>query len=91
MKIEFENEQEKKCLKHILLDWFLHNGDTDVLGCDPACRDESSPGCASCIEKTIDYQLDKYNELEFWTFGGEEWLMTQKIDNLLAELELIKE
>ena len=91
MKIEFENEQEKECLKHILLDWLLHNGDMDVLKCEPACRDESSPGCASCIEKAINYQLDEYNKLEFWPFGGEEWLMKQKIDNLLEDLELIEE
>lgn len=90
MKIEFENEQEKECLKHIFLDWLLHNGDIDVLGCAPVCRDASSPGCANCVEKIIKHQLES-NKLNFRTFGGEERLMEQKIDNLLTELKLIEE
>lgn len=90
LKIEFENEQEKECLKHILLDWLMHNGDTDVLGCEPACRNPSSPGCSHCVEELIDFQLNKLSKLKFWAFGGEEWLMKQKIDNLLKELKLIE-
>lgn len=85
MKIEFKNEQEKECLKHILFDWLTHNGDLDVLGCEPACRNESSPGCDYCIKEMIDYQLDKYNKLEFWPYGGEEWLMQQKVNEAIGE------
>lgn len=80
MKIEFENEQEKECLKHILFDWLTHNGSTDVLGCDPACRDESSPGCDWCIKNTIDMQFNKWNQLKFWCFGGEDWLMKHNVE-----------
>lgn len=80
MKIEFKNEQEKECLKYILLDWFTHNGDFDVLSCDPACRNESSPGCDYCIKKTLDLQLDKFDKLEFWHYGGEEWIMEQSVN-----------
>lgn len=80
MKIEFENEQEKECLKYILFDWFTHNGDFDVLGCEPACRNESSPGCDYCIKETLDFQLDKFNKLKFWYYGGEGWIMEQSVD-----------
>ena len=85
MKIEFENDKEKECLKHILFDWFMHNGDSDVLGCEPACRDESSPGCDWCINSVLDMWLNKYSELKFWTFGGEDWIMQQSIDKFLEQ------
>ena len=85
MKIEFENDKEKECLKHILFDWLMHNGDSDVLGCEPACRNLESPGCDWCIQDTINMWLDKYSKLEFWTFGGENWLMQCGIDKFLEQ------
>ena len=84
MKIEFENEQEKECLIHILSDWFNHNGQWDVLGCEPACRDEDSPGCYYCIEKTIANSINKYNAIYFWNFGGEECIMEQSVEKYMA-------
>ena len=86
MKIEFENEQEKECLKHILFDWFTHNGDDDVLGCEPACRDESSPGCDWCINNVLNLQIDKWKEIRFQNFGGSDWIMKHGIDKW-AELQ----
>ena len=78
MKIEFENDKEKETLSHILLDWFMHNGDLDVLGCEPACRNPESSGCEQCIKEMIDYQLDR-NNLEFWSYGGEDWILKHKV------------
>ena len=85
MKIEFENDKEKECFKHILFDWLMHNGDFDTLGCEPACRDETSPGCDWCIQHNIDWQLDDYNKIMFWVFGGEDWLMQCGIDKFLEQ------
>lgn len=74
MKIEFENNTERKTLIHILSEWLIYNNDMDVLGCEPACRNESSPGCDYCIKREIDRQLQK-DRINFCTFGGEEWLL----------------
>ena len=79
MKIEFENEKEKETLKHILFDWLMHNGNVDVLGCEPACRNPQSSGCDQCIKELLDMQLDKYKKLEFWCYGGEDWLLQQGV------------
>ena len=84
MKIEFENDKEKECLTYILTDWLIHNGDYDVLACEPACRNEDSPGCAWCIKKAINRYLDN-NKIEFWYFGGEDWLMQHGVDKFLEE------
>lgn len=85
MKIEFQDDKEKECLKHILFDWLMHNGDFDVLGYEPACRNLESPGCDWCINDVLNMQLDKYNKLMFWAFGGEDWLMQQSVDKYLEQ------
>ena len=87
MKIEFENEKEKEVLKHILFDWLMHNGDEDVLGCQPACRNPKAISCDICIKEMIDYQLDKFGKLEFWCYGGEDWLLQHGIDEWLEQLK----
>lgn len=80
MKIIFENENEKEALKHILTEWFIHNDDYDVLGCEPACRNESSPGCDWCIEDYFNYYLNQ-NKLDFNGVGGEEWILKHSISS----------
>lgn len=84
MKIEFDNEKEKEVLAHILLDWFTHNGDYDVLGCEPACRDPKSPGCEYCIKDLINYQLNK-NKINFCWCGGEDWILQHGIEKWVKE------
>lgn len=74
MKIEFKNDAERNALIHILSEWFIHNNDLDVLGCEPACRDEFSPGCDHCIQRAIERQLED-DTFSFHMFGGEEWIM----------------
>ena len=78
MKIQFKNEKEKIALFHILSDWFNNNGDNDVLGCEPACRNPESPSCEHCINDTIEYCLDN-NIFHFWMFGGEDWICTLSV------------
>lgn len=78
MKFEFENEQEKEALKHILSEWFINNNDFDVLGCAPGCRNEDSPGCDWCIKDFIDDELNN-NSLSFMLLGGEEWILKHTI------------
>lgn len=78
MKIEFENEQEREALKHILSEWFIYNNDYDVLGCEPGCRNEDSPGCDWCIKKNIEEELND-NSFSFWLYGGEEWVLNHTI------------
>ena len=82
MKIEFENELEKKALKHILSEWFINNDDFDVLGCDPGCRNETSPGCDWCIEDYFEHDLAK-NEVNFHFLGGAEWILKHTISKKL--------
>ena len=82
MKIEFKNDKEKETLSHILVDWFMHNGDDDVLGCQPCCRNPQSSGCEQCIKEMVDCQLDR-NELEFWCYGGEDWIQKNDISKFL--------
>ena len=78
MKIKFENEKEKNCLAHILIDWFINSDIYDPLGCEPACRDESSPGCWDCIQKLINSELDN-NELNLTTLGGVDYIIEHTI------------
>lgn len=79
MKITFDNEKERECLEHILLDWIACCVE-DPLGCEPVCRDESSSGCADCIHKCIKHQLNS-NKLYFSAFGGEEYLENTSISD----------
>ena len=83
MKIEFRNEKEKEVLKHILSDWLI-NIEEDVLGCEPACRNLTSPSCAHCIKETVSYALDKEENHEylFDFVGGEDFLLNCKIGEL---------
>ena len=75
MKIEFENDKEKEVLVHILKEWLIYNNDyDDVLGCEPACRNPSSPGCDYCIEENLKIMLDK-NQIKFLRFCVENWLL----------------
>ena len=78
MKIEFESDKERECLEHILLDWICYCVE-DPLGCEPACRDESSSSCNACIEETIKEQLRK-NRFSFSAFGGEDYLQNEDIE-----------
>ena len=62
MKIIFEDKEEKEFLKLILLDYFnLKNfkAEYDPLGCQPACRDLSSPGCQYCVNNYITEGVEK--------------------------------
>lgn len=78
MKIEFENQLEKETLKHILTEWFSNNDDYDVLGCEPACRDECSPGCEWCISEYFESNLSR-NRLSFNCLGGEKHILEHTI------------
>ena len=81
MKISFNDKweaaEEKAILKHILFE-FWRNYD-DPLGCEPACRDLSSPSCDACVERWIDKDL-KNNELNLCLMlGSPEWVKKHKI------------
>ena len=82
MKINFKDNIEKEIFIHILSQYFTHSTDNDVLGCEPACRDESSPGCDWCIENHIKHQLNQPKEdgsynFTFHSLGGEYILKTK--------------
>lgn len=79
MKITFETEDEKVCLEHILSDWINYCIE-DPLGCQPVCRDETSPSCRACISKEIREQLDN-NMLDFAFLGGEEFIVNTDIED----------
>ena len=60
-----EQDEQKEALKHILYE-FLRNID-DPLGCEPACRDESSPGCDYCVKRALDEMFNENNiNLDFF-------------------------
>ena len=60
-----EQDKQKEVLKHILYE-FIKNID-DPLGCAPACRDESSPGCNYCVKKVLDEMFNENNiKLDFF-------------------------
>lgn len=58
MKIEFDSKTEKEVLYHIITEWLIATKE-DVMGCEPSCRDESSPGCWHCIQEWIKEDLDE--------------------------------
>ena len=60
-----EQNEQKEALKHILYE-FLRNID-DPLGCEPACRDETSPSCSHCVKKVLDEMFNENNiNLDFF-------------------------
>lgn len=74
----YEFENEKEALKHILSEWFINNNDYDVLGCEPGCRNDDSPGCDWCIRDFFEHELNK-NQLKFQFLGGEDWILEHTV------------
>lgn len=70
-----EQDAEKEALKYILFE-FIKNI-KDPLGCEPACRDESSPGCEYCIKQALDEMFNK-NKIDIDLFGID-WVQKFKI------------
>lgn len=74
MKLVFDNDKEskkeqdkqKEVLKYILYE-FIKNI-YDPLGCEPACRDESSPGCDYCVKQVLDKMFED-NDIRLQYFG----------------------
>ena len=61
-----EQDKQKEVLKYILYE-FIKNTD-DPLGCAPACRDESSPGCDYCVKRALDEMFED-NDIRLQDFG----------------------
>lgn len=92
MKLVFDNYREgkkeqneqKETLKYILYE-FIKNID-DPFACEPACRDESSPGCDYCVKQALDEMFED-NDIRLEYFGGLNYIKNFEIIKMERKCE----